>query len=95
MEKELSIQNDTYEFIGRLALALYGQNVRMSYATLMRLLEDNGLDNYGSERGMARGIEAAYHQWEAAEEPLGATPTCNAIALTFVDKDGNYPWRKS
>lgn len=36
MEKELSIQNDTYEFIGRLALALYGQNIRMSYATLMR-----------------------------------------------------------
>ena len=68
MEKEPEMQNKTYEFIGRLALVLFSQNIKMSYATLIQLLVDNGLDNYGNEKGMASGIAAAYRRWEEIEK---------------------------
>ena len=50
MEKEPNLENRTYEFIGRLALVLFSQNIKMSYATLIKVLEENNLDSYGSER---------------------------------------------
>ena len=64
MEKEKSIENKTYEFIGRLALVLFSQNIKMSYSSLIQVLKDNGYESYGNERGMAAGISAAYKRWE-------------------------------
>ena len=58
MQKE-EMENKTYEFIGRLALVLFSQNIKMSYDTLAALLKDNGLDNYAGGRGMAAGVSAA------------------------------------
>ncbi len=92
MEKEPEMQNKTYEFIGRLALALFSQNIKMSYSTLMQLLVDNELDNYGNERGMARGISAAYSRWEEIEKNDRISTTCGAIANTFVNKEGYPSW---
>ena len=92
MEKEPEMQNKTYEFIGRLALVLFSQNIKMSYATLIKLLVDNGLDNYGNEKGMASVIAAAYRRWEEIEKNNRIPTTCGAIANTFVNKDGYPSW---
>ena len=86
------MENITYEFIGRLALVLFSQNIKMSYATLIKVLEDNNLDSYGSERGMASGIAAAYRRWEYIEKDSRIPTTCGAIANTFVNRDGAPEW---
>lgn len=86
------LENKTYEFIGRLALILFSQNIRMSFTTLRQLLKDNGYQNYGTARGMARGLSAAYRRWKAKEKDRGISVTAEAIAHTFVGKYGNHPW---
>lgn len=91
MQKE-EMENKTYEFIGRLALVLFSQNIKMSYDTLAALLKDNGLDNYAGGRGMAAGVSAAYHRWEEKEKDCRIPATCGAIANTFVDKNGGLAW---
>ncbi|MBO4595540.1 MAG: hypothetical protein J5632_02880 [Bacteroidales bacterium] len=91
--KQVKMSNRTYEFIGQLAVVLFSQNITISYSTLIRILEDNGYETYGSERGMASGIAAAYHEWERAEKEITSIPTtCCAIANTFVNKDGYPSW---
>ena len=92
MEKEPNLENRTYEFIGRLALALFSQNIKMSYSTLIKVLEDNNLDSYGSERGMASGIAAAYRRWEDIEKDCRIPTTCGAIANIFVNREGVPEW---
>lgn len=92
MIKEPEMENKTYEFIGRLALVLFSQNIKMSYAALIQLLKDNKLDAYGNERGMASGIAAAYRHWEEIEKDCRIPATCGAIANTFVNKDGYPSW---
>ena len=92
MEKEEKMENKTYEFIGRLALVLFGQNMKMSFDTLSSMLKDNDLDEYMGGRGMAAGIAAAYRRWEEMEKDCRIPATCGAIANTFVDKDGNLSW---
>lgn len=92
MEKEPNLENRTYEFIGRLALVLFSQNIKMSYSTLIKVLEDNNLDSYGSERGMASGIAAAYRRWEDIEKDCRIPTTCGAIANTFVNREGVPEW---
>ena len=92
MEKEPEMQNKTYEFIGRLALILFSQNIKMSYNTLIQLLADNGMDYYGNERGMASGIAAAFRRWQEIEKDCRIPATCGAIANTFVNKDGYPAW---
>ncbi|MBQ8779249.1 MAG: hypothetical protein IJZ49_05985 [Alistipes sp.] len=92
MIKEPALENKTYEFIGRLALVLFSQNIKMSYTSLIQVLIDNGMATYGNERGMARGIAAAYHHWEKVEQNAKITTTCGAIANTFVNKDGYPSW---
>lgn len=89
---DAKIENANYDFIGRLANALFGQGIKMSYSTLMQLLVENGLDSYGSERGMARGIAAAYHRWKEAESNCKIPSTSGAIANTFVNKAGYPSW---
>lgn len=92
MIKEPEMENKTYEFIGRLALVLFSQNIKMSYATLIQLLIDNKLDAYGNERGMASGIAAAFRHWKEIEKDCRIPATCGAIANTFVNKDGYPSW---
>ncbi len=64
----------------------------MSYSTLIKLLEDNNLESYGNEKGMGAGIAAAYRRWEEIEKDGGIPTTCNAIANTFVGKEGKPAW---
>lgn len=92
MIKEPTLENKAYEFIGRLALVLFSQNIKMSYASLIQVLRDNHYKDYGNERGMASGISAAYRHWEDAESEYKIPTTCGAIANTFVNKDGYPAW---
>lgn len=86
------LENKTYEFIGRLALILFSQNIRMSFSALRLVLKDNGFNQYKSARGMARGLSAAYRRWQVKEKDRSISVTAHAIAHTFVDKNGNHPW---
>lgn len=85
-------ENKIYEFIGRLALTLFSQGIKMSFSTLIQVLVDNGYPEYGNERGMASGLSAAYRYWEAKESDCQIPTTCGAIANTFVNKDGEVAW---
>lgn len=92
-KKEEIVGNETYEFIGRLALALFNQKIKIRYSTLQKILVDNGLDSYGNERGMAQAISAAYRYWDRVEkEKFAISTTPGAIASTFVNKDGYPSW---
>lgn len=86
------MENKTYEFIGRLALVLFSQNIKMSFTTLITLLKDNGLTEYQSGRAMAAGISAAYHRWEDIEKDCRIPTTSGAIANTFVNQKGELSW---
>lgn len=81
-------KNRTYDFIGKLALGLFSQGIKMSYTVLIDMLE-----RYGNERGMARGLSAAYRYWKQKESDCCQIPTtCGAIANTFVSKAGDPSW---
>lgn len=43
---------------------------------------------YGSPRAVAKRITAAYWWFKDHEQ----YDVCEAIAHTFVDRNGNYPW---
>ena len=53
-------QEETYEFVGKLAVGLYSQDIRISLNSLRNVLADQG-KNYGSGRAMASGVDAAYN----------------------------------
>lgn len=91
MRKE-EMENKTYEFIGRLALVLFSQNIKMSFSTLASLLKENGLGDYVGGRGMAAGVSAAYRRWEEKEKDCRIPATCGAIANTFVNQEGGLAW---
>ena len=93
-EQELAQENKTYEFIGRLALALFSQNIQMTFTALRQVLKDNKLREYASNRGMARGVSAAYTHWKKQEQQRGIKTTCTAIADTFVNKQTRRAWDK-
>ena len=85
---------DTYYlFFGDLAIALQTKGMKMSFKTLNKMLADNGLAPYGSSRAVARGLSAAYREWERVEKEQGlARATSSAIANTFVNQDGDPAW---
>lgn len=93
-EQELAQENKTYEFIGRLALALFNQNIQMTFTALRQVLQDNHLKKYYTNRGMARGVSAAYSHWEKKEQERGIKTTCAAIADTYVNKQIRRAWDK-
>ena len=78
-----------YEFIGDLAIALYSKKVTVSLSSLNQILSDNRFDNYGSNRGLAAGVAAAYRYW-GEKDPV----VHHAIAYTYRDRDGNLAWDK-
>lgn len=84
-------QDETYDFIGKLAIALYSQDIRISLGSLRAVLADADRGNdYASGRGMAAGVSAAYDHWERKDDRVVA----EAIAYTYTDKHGNLAWRR-
>ena len=86
-------KNKTYDFIGKLALILFSQGIKMSYTTLIELLAVNGYRRYGNERGMAAALKAACEYWDRKEQDdCKISTTHGAIANTFVGKAGYPSW---
>ena len=89
----MKVTNEYYQFFGDLAIALQTKGIKMSFKTLNKVLIDNGFEPYGSSRALARGLSAAFHEWERQEKANGlAQATSSAIANTFVNQDGDPAW---
>jgi hypothetical protein len=85
-ENEMSNENEIYEYIGELAIALYNKRKQISLSALNQILSDQG-HSYGNNRGLASAVSAAYRHWERKDPVIH-----HAIAYTYTDKDGNLPW---
>ena len=86
--ENLKTQEEVYDFIGELAIALYSKKIQISLGSLRSILLDKGKD-YNNNRGMATGVAAAYRRWKD-KDPV----VYHAIAYTYTDKDGNLAWDK-
>lgn len=82
-------QNEIYEFIGNLAIALHSKGLNISFSSLNTILAERDAA-YDSNRGVAAGVSAAFRYWEAKQDLAIA----HSIALTFRDKDGKYAYEK-
>ena len=67
----MKVTNEYYQFFGELAIALQTKDIKMSFKTLNKMLVDNGFEPYGSSRALARGLSAAYREWERQEKANG------------------------
>lgn len=84
------VENKTYNLIGKVAIALYGQNINITLDALKQILNDHGFE-YGSEgnRGIASSVSAAYRAWEKVDPVV-----YHAIAHVFTGRDGVKAWEK-
>lgn len=82
-------KNNTYEFIGQLALCLYSGRITITLSSLNSILEERGM-KYDSNRGLASAVSAAYRYWEEKED----LAIRHAIAHTFVDRNRQPAWKK-
>ena len=91
--KQLSVADKRYDFLGRLAIVLQTQNMKMSFKTANKMLADNGHRPYASSRGLASGISAAYRAWERVEnESEMSNPYSRAIASVYTNQYGQLAW---
>lgn len=79
---------EIYKVIGQLAVELQARNMRMTFSELNERLEELGMA-YGSNRGLARAVSAAYTHWER-EDPNSNVH--DAIASVFLDQNGEYAY---
>ncbi len=78
--------NEIYDFIGELAIALYSKKIQISLGSLRIIMLDKGKD-YVNNRGMASAVSAAYRRWKEKDPVI-----YYAIAYTYTDKEGNLAW---
>ena len=78
--------NEIYDFIGELAIALYSKKIQISLGSLRTIMLDKGKD-YVNNRGMASAVSAAYRRWKVKDPVI-----YYAIAYTYTDKEGNLAW---
>lgn len=81
-------KEEIYDFIGTLAIALYSKNIQISLSSLNSILKDKNSE-YGSNRALASAISASYSRWKIKDPVI-----YNAIAHTYVNKDGELAWEK-
>jgi len=81
--------NESHEIIGQIASEKHAEGIKLTYSELRELLEEDYGIKYGSNRGLAKEISAAYDWWEENYPDQGIH---HIIAETFTDKDGNYPY---
>ena len=75
---------EAYEFIGKLAIALYTQNIKLRLGTLQKILNDKGAA-YGGGIGMGKVVTAAYKHWEKKDWVIH-----HAIAASFTGRNDKY-----
>ena len=79
-------KKEIYNLIGNLAIALYSKNIQISLSSLNQILKDKDAE-YGNNRGLASGVSASWRYWKKKDPIIH-----HAIAYTFIDKNGNFPW---
>ena len=80
-------QEQVYDFIGSLAIALHAQGISISFTALNAILADRNC-TFDSNRGLAAAVAAAFRQWEAKPDLAVA----HSIALTFKNANGEFAW---
>ncbi len=81
-------QKEMYDFVGKLALSLYAQNIKISLSSLNSILKDQDKElEYQSNRGLAKAVSAAYDHWKKKDNVVH-----KAIAYTYTNKKGELPW---
>ena len=80
-------KKEIYNFIEELAIALYSQKIQISLSSLNQILKDKNSE-YGNNRGLASGVAASWRYWKKNDPVIHY-----AIAHTFIDKNGNLPWK--
>ena len=75
---------ESYEFIGHLAIALYTQKIKLRLTTLHKILKDKGT-GYGGGIGMGKVASAAYAYWEKKDPVIH-----HAIAYSFTGQSDEY-----
>ncbi len=78
--------DEIYDFIGELAIALYSKKIQISLGSLRAIMLDKGKD-YVNNRGMASAVSAAYRRWKVKDPVI-----YYAIAYTYTDREGNLAW---
>ncbi len=79
---------ESYEFIGHLAITLYTQKIKLRLSALQKILNDKGAD-YGGSPGMGRVVSAAYRYWEQKNSADGWV-IHHAIAASFTGQNDEY-----
>jgi hypothetical protein len=80
MEKD----DESYELIGKLAIGLHSQGIRIRLTALKKILNDKGAD-YSGGIGMGAVVSAANRYWEE-KDPVIA----HAIAYAFTGQNDGY-----
>ena len=75
---------ESYKFIGQLAIALYTQKIKFRLSTLQKILNDKGA-NYGGGVGMGKVVTAAYNYWKKKDWVIH-----HAIAASFTGQNDKY-----
>ena len=86
MAKEMT-NEEIYDFIGNLAIALYSKNIQISLGALRAILLDKCGKDYVNNRGMASAVAAAYRRWEKKDPIIYL-----AIAFAYTDKEGQLAY---
>ena len=81
------VENEVYDFIGDLAIALYSKKIQITLSALNRILEDRGW-GYGNNRGLASGVSASCRYWEKKDPVIH-----HAIAYSYLNRNGQLPWK--
>lgn len=85
-----SLDNETYDFIGRLSIALYSQGITITLDALKQILNDMGKDySPVSNLGLGKTVSSAFWAWEKVDPVI-----YHAIAHTFKGRNGEFPWDK-
>jgi hypothetical protein len=82
--KTMNKGEEAYEFIGKLAVGLYTQGIKLRLSTLQKILNDKGAD-YGGGIGMGKVISAAYEHWKKKDWVIH-----HAIAASFTGQNDQY-----
>ena len=83
------VEDSTYNFIGKLSIALYSQGIQISLDALKQILNDRGeIYSEESNRGLGKVVSSAYTAWEKVDPVVH-----HAIAWTSKGRDGEFPWK--
>ncbi|MDO6802991.1 hypothetical protein Q4595_11080 [Wenyingzhuangia sp. 1_MG-2023] len=80
--------NEAYDIIGKLAIALKSQDIQITFDALKIILNEKGMSySENSNLGIAKSVSAAYKAWAEIDLVIH-----HAIADSFTSRDGSHAW---